>query len=1100
MRRAKKVAVPEEEEEEELDFDEDMDDMEDEMAGMTLEDLLSPEEIQALTELITAVVSNDLEQCKKLLAQATATGMKKEILLNAPAPETGGTSALMLAFEAGNYEMAKFFLENGGEASTVNEEGESCFSIACAEGHVKLVELLLEKGAVKLFGPIDDAGNGALHIAAGGHIDTLRLLLDKGAFINVPTAESKSTALHMAVVAGKVDNVRLLLEKGADVGKLTAAGLTPLMCACEGLEPAVAIEVATLLLNGKADVNKAAPFGSTAYDIAAAEGSFHLARFLLEHGAVPKGVPSNTVGIDGFSVQPYYQVGDVPCARTRGSSIVLGDHLYMGGGLRTRSVQELEAEIMATMSEEGAELDESNMMPFAALSDIYTADLTKISQQPLVADLSKLKASFGATINLSKQLKGEHLSVDDSHVVSVKFEADCCSHDEEGKPQCVAGDDECTKDEEEHDFVTSILAEEGFTAEKTPIAYYEVTLLSESEISPAFRLEVSVGLTSEAGEWEFMRHAGWTISSIGYHSDDGRARVLVEDEEQDIPWVGQPYGLGDTVGVGYIFATKETFFTLNGRFMGIPLSDEEFSGEEVRPVIGVATNGLKFKANFGLEPFRFNFHVPTISWKKLKDLPNNIVSLLPLPGSTEEMLVITDSTKAVYHYNPVTEVVQVKECKAGKLTGIPLHAEHVVQTVGNKVVVFVRQEALLEPGKRKNGLLFVLDLATHTWTDILAPIGMAQKKLSKALTDMNAVLSAGVLGGNFYIFSPEKAYQLNLANLTLTAIKIANLPPNEDIAFTPLEGDANRSLAYGLGPSMNQYRFNVLDIAAKQWYVPRFALSLLEPLVGRAMAAHNGKYFVFGGFTSVLSTSRNYFWSFTNQTGPARGLAAAFDDATYSDFSVVVGARTLSLHKAILAARSSVFAALFAASPELATYTVPAELHAESAIAALKYLYSDSIDITLVSAKDHKTVLAAAIALAPNQERRLMEELLFTHSLTRSTLDADLVALKDQFADLTVEANGGSFKAHRVILASRSAALKEKISGNSLKLEHSLAATQTFAHALYAICSFNLASVPRTQWDELLTIGKALNTCCLDKAILAAQAISVNPDDAPLAV
>lgn len=68
MRRAKKVAVPEEEEEE-MDFDEEMDEMDDEMAGMTLEDLLSSEEIQALTELITAVLANDLEQCKTLLAR-----------------------------------------------------------------------------------------------------------------------------------------------------------------------------------------------------------------------------------------------------------------------------------------------------------------------------------------------------------------------------------------------------------------------------------------------------------------------------------------------------------------------------------------------------------------------------------------------------------------------------------------------------------------------------------------------------------------------------------------------------------------------------------------------------------------------------------------------------------------------------------------------------------------------------------------------------------------------------------------------------------------------------------------------------------------------
>lgn len=68
MRRAKKVAVPEEEEEEEFEFDEDMDGMEDDMHGMTLEEILSPEEIEMLVKLIDAVIRDDTEECKKILA------------------------------------------------------------------------------------------------------------------------------------------------------------------------------------------------------------------------------------------------------------------------------------------------------------------------------------------------------------------------------------------------------------------------------------------------------------------------------------------------------------------------------------------------------------------------------------------------------------------------------------------------------------------------------------------------------------------------------------------------------------------------------------------------------------------------------------------------------------------------------------------------------------------------------------------------------------------------------------------------------------------------------------------------------------------------
>jgi len=67
MRRAKKVAVPEEEEEEEMDFDE-MDMDEHGVNGMTLEDLLSPEEIESLHHLVAAVVAGDLEEVKKIIA------------------------------------------------------------------------------------------------------------------------------------------------------------------------------------------------------------------------------------------------------------------------------------------------------------------------------------------------------------------------------------------------------------------------------------------------------------------------------------------------------------------------------------------------------------------------------------------------------------------------------------------------------------------------------------------------------------------------------------------------------------------------------------------------------------------------------------------------------------------------------------------------------------------------------------------------------------------------------------------------------------------------------------------------------------------------
>lgn len=1017
----------------------------------------------------------------------------------------------MLAFEDGNLELAKYLLENGGEPSTINEEGDNCFTLACNAGHVPLVAYLLEKSIVKLFGPMDDGGNGALHLAAQGHVDTLKFLLEKGAFVNVPSAESKATALHMAVMSGKVENVKLLLSKGADVSKVTASGLTPLMCCCSEVPASEAIAMATLLLDGKADINKATGFGATAYDIAEAAGAFGIARFLLERGAVPKGVPTNTIGIDTFNVTVYHQAGQVPPARTRAASVVIGNTLFLGGGIRARSVEELESELNNANPEE---FDAGSIMPFAAQADLYSADLSKISIQPIVADLKTIK---GLNTNMSATLKGDFVTVENNSI-TVKFVDDCCGSDDCTDDACAKKEKEEEGHEEEHQhseddsdahaFVTSVLAEESFTAENTAVAYYEVTVVSTkatAEEQKKQEIVASVGFTSIAGEWEFEKHPGWTETSIGYHSDDGRARVLTEeeDEDQDIPWTGHRWGLNDTVGVGYIFATGETFFTLNGRFLGVPVSSDVFQGTEMRAVIGAGSSDIKLNVNFGTRPFRFNFHASTISWTKLPDLPDTYLSLLPLPGSTNELLVIPDSTKSVFHYNIETNVVSVKECKASKIPTIPLHAEHSVNVVGNKVILFARQETILAQTKSKVGLLMVLDLNTLTWNNLLSPINIAQKKLVKSLTDLDSQLSATAVGNTYYIFSSEKVYTLNLTNLSLTAVKLAGLPGNEDLGFIPYA--ENKVLSFSLSPNLMTYRFQLIDTAAKQWYVPRFSPSLYEPVVGKSVAQYNGKFFAFGGFSSGTAAVKNFFWSFAANTTAApvapRGLAAAFNTQEFSDATIVSGDLTLHVHKVVASARSSVLAKAFA---EGASFAAPAGLESAAVQAVVKYLYSDSIDISLVTAKNFKAVQEAVRAIAPEHENRLIEELTFSTTETASTFDHDILSALttyENLSDLTIETNGAAVKAHRVILASRSAGLKEKIgTGSSFKLEFSSEAVKQFVIALYAVCSFDIAEAPRATWDELLTIGQQLNTCCLDRCVLAAKTIFADevPSATPL--
>lgn len=947
-----------------------------------------------------------------------------------------------------------------------------------------MVELLLEKGKIKLFGPIDDEGNGALHLAARGSVETLKFVLEKGAFVNVPTSESKATALHMAVSAGRIENVKLLLEKNADINKATAMGMTPLMLCVDGGDSEVALNIAKLLIDAKADLNKADAGGSTAYDIAESNNSYAMAMLLREKGAVPRGIPANTVGVEAFNVQSYYNKGQSPGPRTRVASIMLGSTLYVGGGLTSRSM----ADIEAALSGATEEIDESLLLPFEPSAEVFSADLSQISMQPLVEDLSQIR---GSHVKLSTQIKGDHLAVHDDGVVEVKFEA-CCGSEECTDDACAEKKEAESHDHNDHDdeddvvFTTSILAEESFTAQTGPIAYFEVTVLE----APKKNIIASIGFTSSPGEWEFERHPGWTENSIGYHSDDGKPRVPVEDTDE-INWVGHPWTVHDTVGAGFIFATKETFFTLNGKFLGVAALDLEFGGDDIRAAVGFGTNGLKVKANFGTSPFLFDFHVKTVTWTKLKDLPNNILAFLPLAGSTDSFMVIPDSTKAIYHYTPSTGAVVVKETKAPKIPSIPLHAEHSVHLVGNKVVLFSRIQALLQPGKRKTAVVFVLDLATNTWSDVVAPTTLAQKKLAKALIDADCQLSAAVLNGAYYIFSPEKAYQLNLDNLSLTAIKLTGLPPNEDMAFYNTKD--GRALCYCIGPNLSSYRFHMIDIAKKQWLVPRFTGTALEPLVGKGCVEFEGKLFFYGGFSSETGAPKDSFSSISLSATVDSPIAVAFDDSSktyHSDFVVKVADKAFHLHKSILAARSPYFAALLEADASLAEHTLPAEWNANLATAVLKYLYTDCIDISLANASNHKDVTAIVKVLAEPHERRIVEELLFSRTMSRSTLASDLLSVlsSKKFVDATIEATGGSVSAHRVVLAVRNAELMKFLASNSkITLDHPVAAVEETVKALYSLGSYSLASVPRSNWKAIADVAKALSINCLQRLVLTAE-------------
>ncbi len=90
------------------------------------------------------------------------------------------------------------------------------YTKALGENNIKLVKKYLDDGIAS---PKDFFfGWTALHIAAEkGHVKLVELLVDRGADMNWRHEISRLTAFHLAALGGHTEVVKLLAAKGADV-------------------------------------------------------------------------------------------------------------------------------------------------------------------------------------------------------------------------------------------------------------------------------------------------------------------------------------------------------------------------------------------------------------------------------------------------------------------------------------------------------------------------------------------------------------------------------------------------------------------------------------------------------------------------------------------------------------------------------------------------------------------------------------------------------------------------------------------------------------------------------------------------------------------
>ncbi|EUB63876.1 Ankyrin-2 [Echinococcus granulosus] len=256
---------------------------------------------------------------------------------------------LHIAAHCGNMKVAQVLLDHRCDPNlrafvsppsilaSFDTNGFTPLHIACKKMTVKIVELLLKKGAIvdattqagltplhaAAFVGCSDAaapllqrganvnqvtmrGETPLHFAVRGrHVDTIKLLLKHSASVNAK-AKEKATPLHIALRLMDSEIVKLLIEAGADVQLESRGKHRPIHLAAKVGD----IEIIRLLLEKGAQVNAGTKRGYTALHIATKYGKIDAVRYLVDEAKADANAAARN-GLTPLHVSIYYQYPQV---------------------------------------------------------------------------------------------------------------------------------------------------------------------------------------------------------------------------------------------------------------------------------------------------------------------------------------------------------------------------------------------------------------------------------------------------------------------------------------------------------------------------------------------------------------------------------------------------------------------------------------------------------------------------------------------------------------------------------------------------------------------------------------------------------------------
>ncbi|GMH36832.1 hypothetical protein BSKO_04705 [Bryopsis sp. KO-2023] len=222
-----------------------------------------PSETESPSE--NGICREDCDQLNSDLYNAAGSGdSEKELLSKGADPSSthGGfnSTPLHVAAEQGHVEIVEMLIEKGANVDAQNNRGVTALYFAAQNGHLEIARVLVQAGAT-----VDletERGATPLIIAAeNGELEVAGFLLESGANVNARN-DTGDTPLHKAGYYGNPELVRLLLDNGAEKDSQAQDGETPLVWAAK-YGSAEAIEV---LKNSGADLSIIDQAGGTIED------------------------------------------------------------------------------------------------------------------------------------------------------------------------------------------------------------------------------------------------------------------------------------------------------------------------------------------------------------------------------------------------------------------------------------------------------------------------------------------------------------------------------------------------------------------------------------------------------------------------------------------------------------------------------------------------------------------------------------------------------------------------------------------------------------------------------------------------------------------